>query len=282
MLKALKQLEDKSPRPQQVSESVTPEQPDLHRRPPPDDAPRAAAGTAPGETAIDAALARVEIAAAAVGRQLHETASNVPTDAWPVRATARHAPAYRELAEHFLSQLPPGRPVVLMFTSPGDGEGTTETLASLAAALAEPTEQRVLLLDGNLHKPDLASCLDVQVTRGLAQVIGGDATWQQVVQTTSAPHLDLLPGVKPPAPDVPRPEHWGLRPLLDELRRHYQLILIDSASLAHAEAVRLAGYCDGTYLVVRLKHTARRELGRAVEALQECSGDLLGSVVIGS
>jgi Mrp family chromosome partitioning ATPase len=286
MLKALKQLEVKSPQPPQASEPVTPEQSDAERQTPPDEVPQTGVetdrgGTSRDEGVIEAAFSRVEIAAAAVGQQLDETASDSQAAPWPVRSTRRHAQAYRELAQNVLSQLPTGRPVVLMFTSPSDGEGKTETLASLAAALAERTAERVLLLDGNLHKPDLASCLDVEVTGSLAQVLGGEASWQRVVRRTSVPHLDLLPGAKSPHGGPHPPEQLRLRALLDELRSQYRLVLIDAASLAHAEVAPMAGCCDGTYLVVRLRHTARRELARAAEVIQDCSGHLLGSVVIG-
>ena len=291
MLKALKQLEDRSPRPQEPSkpagpESAPPEQPKFQRLPPSDDAPQADVGIGPegpvaADTVIEAALARVEIAAAAVGRQEDEAPADSQTASWAIPATEPHAPAYRELAENVLSQLAPGRPAVLMFTSPSDATGKTETLVSLAAALAERTPQRVLLIDGNFRKPDLAGCLGTKPTRGLAQVLMGAATWQQVVQETPVPRLDLLPGVKFPSPEVRPPEQLNLQPLLNELRGHYGLILIDAASLAHAEVAPMASCCDGTYLVVRLRHTARRDLGKAAEVIQDCRGHLLGSVVIG-
>ncbi len=287
MLKALKQLEVRSPQPQQASESVPPQEPSSPPQPPPEGAPQpdlqiASEAAAAHDTAIQAAFSRVETAAAALRLQQDQEPSDSPTNHWPLQTTRQHARAYRELAENVLSQVPPGRPTVLMVTSPTDGEGKTELLAALAGVLAERTPQRVLLIDGNLHKPDLASCLGVPAARGLAQVLMGAASWQQVVQQTSVPHLDLLPGVKFSTPHVRLPEHLNLRPLLDELRRQYRLILIDTASLAHAEVAPIAGYCDGTYLVVRLRHTARRDLARAVKVIQDCRGHLLGSVVIGA
>lgn len=281
MLKALQQLEAKAPRPQ------APPDPPL---PAPKTGPQQPAR---GDATIEAALQRVEMAAAAVDRPRDKVPSEVdrPRDVgpapsqvapWPTLGpTGPHPQAYRELAENVLSQVPRGRAAALMFTSPSDGEGTTELLVSLAAALAERTRDGVLLLDGNLHNPDLARCLGVEATRGLAQVLMGAASWRQVLQKTSVPHLDLLPGAVFSTPAVRLPEHLNLRPLLDELRGQYRLVLIDTASLAHAEAASTTGYCDGTYLVVRLAQTTRRDLARAVEVIRDCRGHLLGSVVIG-
>jgi Mrp family chromosome partitioning ATPase len=285
MLAALKQLEARAAQPQRAPESAPPEEPAFPGRRP-DEVPQVQTGTgthrpARNDTAIEAALARVEIAAAALRPQQDQPHRDSSTASWPIPSTQHHARIYRQLAENVLSQVARGGPAVLMFTSPGDGDGKTELLVSLAAALAEQTAQPVLLLDANVRKPDLASCLGVKAARGLVHVLAGAASWQQVVQETSVPHLDLLPGVKSPTPDVGRPDQWNLRPLVDELRGRYRLVLVDTASLAHAEVAPMAGYCDGTYLVARLKHTTRRDLARAVEVIRGCRGRLLGSVVIG-
>jgi Mrp family chromosome partitioning ATPase len=286
MLKALQQLEVRSPQPQPSSPPAQPEEPGSHGPPPPEDAPQVEAGDAPREapaadTAVEAALAQVEIAAAAVRQEQEEDRADSPTASWPILSTAPHADAYRQLAENVLSQAPPDGGAALMFTSPSGGEGKTALLLSLAAALAERTAQRVLLLDGNLQKPDLAGCLGVEAARGLNHVLAGEATWQQVVQRTSIPRLDLLPGVTFPTSPAGPPEPLSLRPLLKQLRGHYRLVLIDTASLAHPEVAPLAQCCDGTYLVARLNHTTRRELAEAAEVLRDCRGNLLGGVVIG-
>jgi len=286
MLAALKQLEARSPQPPGVPESSPPDQP-AFRPQPPDEVPQAEAEIGPcralaDDQAIEAALARVEIAAAGLRPYEDEPHGGSSAAPWPIQSTQQHALAYRQLAENVLSQVAPGGPAVLMFTSPGDGDGKTELLVSLAAALAQRTPPRVLLLDANLHKPDLAACLGIKAVRGLAHVLAGVAKWQQVVQETSVPHLDLLPGVKSLLPDGSPPDQWNLRPLLAELRSRYRLVLVDTASLAHAEVAPLAGCCDGTYLVVRLKHTTRRHLAKAVELIRDCHGHLLGSVVIAS
>jgi len=285
MLAALKQLEARSPQPQRAPAPAPPDEPAFRPQPPDEVSPAGAeigAGGAVGdEQAIEAALARVEIAAAELGQDEDEPHADSSTAPWPIPSTRQHALAYGQLAENVLSQVAPGGPAVLIFTSPGDGDGKTELLVSLAAALAQRTPQRVLLLDANVHKPDLAACLGIEAVRGLAHVLAGVTKWQQVVQETFVPHLDLLPGVKSPTPDAGPPGQWNLRPLLAELRTRYRLVLVDTASLAHAEVAPLAGCCDGTYLVVRLKHTTRRRLVRAVEVIRECHGRLLGSVVIG-
>lgn len=273
MLKALRELQARSAQPQQPPESAPPGQLDSQPQAPPDDVSQVDATAGPAEAvtadaAIERALARIEDAAAAVAQQ---------EDAGPCD---RLTHAYAQLADNILAQAPPGRSAVLMFTSAGNGEGKTETLVSLAAALAERTPGGVLLVDGNLRKPDLADRLGIKAARGLGDVLIGVAGWQQVVQKTSVPHLNLLPGVEFPSPDGRPPEQLNLEALLEELRGQYRLVLIDTASLAYREVASIARYCDGTYLVVRLKYTTRRALAEAARVIQDCRGRLLGGVVI--
>jgi Mrp family chromosome partitioning ATPase len=285
MLAALKQLEARSSELPLTPESAPPDRPTVRSQPsaqvPQGEAEAGQSGGAGADQAIEAALARVEMAAAGLREHEEEPCGDSSAAPWPILPTPQHAPAYRQLAENIISQVASCGPAVLLFTSPGDGEGKTELLASLAAALAQRTPQGVLLVDANWRKPDLAAYLGIPAWRGLAHVLAGVAQWQQVVQETSVPHLDLLPGVMSPTPDVGPPDRWDLRPLLTELRSRYGLVLLDAASLAHIEAAALAGCCDGVYLVVRLRHTTRRRLAQAVEVLRACRGRLLGGVVIG-
>jgi hypothetical protein len=67
---------------------------------------------------------------------------------------------------------------------------------------------------------------------------------------------------------------------LRDLRRDFDLALIDAASLQTGEALSLAPHCDGVYLVVRLLRTSRRVLKDAVKVLQADGAKLLGCVVI--
>jgi hypothetical protein len=54
---------------------------------------------------------------------------------------------YVEMAQYILSQLPPGRPAALLFTSPGDSAGQTETLFLLSKTLANHFSWKVFVLD---------------------------------------------------------------------------------------------------------------------------------------
>jgi Mrp family chromosome partitioning ATPase len=263
MLQALKQLEGKPVPPRQGRESSPRQQ------------------TPPADTAIEAALARIQLAAAAVDREQTEAPCAARPACPSLGAGGQVSQAYRQLAENILCQVESGASAVLMFTSPDDRAGKTASVVSLASPLAERTEGGVLLLDADLRKPDLANHLGVTAPHGLATVLTGTVSWQQVVRGTPIPDVDLLPGAKSARRRITPAQRPRLRTLLEELRNRYRLVLIDTPSLAHAGVAGMAACCDGTYLVVRLRRTTDGTLRRAVEVIRACRGRLLGGVLIG-
>ena len=66
---------------------------------------------------------------------------------------------------------------VVAVTSPGAGEGKTVTSINLAAALAHGSDPKVLLIDADLRRPNVAARLDIEDgnERGLIEAITTDA-----------------------------------------------------------------------------------------------------------
>jgi hypothetical protein len=59
---------------------------------------------------------------------------------------------YEEMTQYILTQLMPGRPAALLFTSPGDGTGQTEMLFSLSKKLGNHLSGEVFVLDALPNK----------------------------------------------------------------------------------------------------------------------------------
>lgn len=186
---------------------------------------------------------------------------------------------YGQLASNLLARLPSDDPAIVLFTGPTGGVGTTATVAPVASVLAERIDGRVLAVDCNPYHPELADQFGVAIRRDLADVLSGAVRWQDAVRATSLDGLSVLPiaSGRSALPVDPA----ALQPLLDILRRHFALVLLDAASLAHPEAARLAAACDGTCLVVRLGRTTRRQTEAAAALIERHGGRLLGCVVTG-
>lgn len=200
---------------------------------------------------------------------------------WPVRRGNHRARAYEALAARILSPLSAEPSAALMFTSPGKEGGKTGVLVSLAPALAKSAGGEVLIVDADFRRPDLAHRLGVEVLGGLADVLTGVMSWQQVVRPTVLPGLSVLPGRRLSVPGGCTPDLHDFQPLLDQLLERYRLVLIDTLSLLHDEVVPMAGHCAGMYLIVRLGQTPRRAARAAAKAIRSRGGRLLGSIVLG-
>ena len=78
---------------------------------------------------------------------------------------------------------------VIAITSPGASDGKTVTSINLAGALARGAASRVLLIDADLRRPEVANQLQIGPERGWASPISlssDDVTLQQVVRPLDA------------------------------------------------------------------------------------------------
>ena len=96
------------------------------------------------------------------------------------------------MARKILAQLPGEESAALFFTSPTDGEGKTETILPLAEALIEESGRRTILVDANLHRPDLTREWQFSSRRGIFDVLVGEADWWEAVQETGLPKLSIM------------------------------------------------------------------------------------------
>jgi Mrp family chromosome partitioning ATPase len=184
----------------------------------------------------------------------------LPQAVWPDCDCTETAAACGELAQGIRWRLPSNRAAILGFTSPGDGDGKTGLLLSLAPELAKHVAGGVLVVDADFRKPDLASRLDISA--------GRTPLGSGLICPTNVPGLSVLPASVQQA-------GW-----IEDLREDWPLVLVDMGSLVHVEAANLVRRCDGVCLVVRLGHTARRAVGEAVRVVRKCGGQLLGCVVV--
>jgi Mrp family chromosome partitioning ATPase len=185
-----------------------------------------------------------------------------------------------------LRTFPPGRPGVLLFASPEPDGGATAVVAALGAELAPRVTGEILAVDGNLRFPALTEHLMAESYSagglGLIDVLNGSVEWGAAVCLTEIGHLDLLAGRRPTHGEScgGDPRRWEV--MLEELRRAYQLVLVDASPAGDPAVQTVARYADGVYLVVDLGHTGRRAARQAVATLRQAGGRVLGSVIADS
>lgn len=160
---------------------------------------------------------------------------------------------------------------VLAVTSPTPGDGKTVTTLNLAGTLAQSQQARILVIDGDFHQANVATCLGLAnlPSAGLIDAILDPArTLAQVAFRVDPLNLSvLLPG-----------SHHGsayelltaprFQALLAEARSSYDYIVIDTPPATVLPDAPLIGrWVDGYVLVVSAHKTPKAALVDAVDAL---------------
>lgn len=191
-----------------------------------------------------------------------------------LRPGAHAADQYRALRTR-VQQAAHGRPVsVLLVSSPGRGEGRTQTAAGLALIMAQEFDRRVCLVDADLRHPDLRERFGLPPGPGLSDVLAGQAALDEALIYVEDLHVTVLPGGTPSA-DAELLGTPAMRRTLQALRARFDRIVIDGpVVLPVSDVALLSPLVDGVMLVVRSGVTTRPAIQDALDGI--ASDRLLG------
>jgi capsular exopolysaccharide synthesis family protein len=170
---------------------------------------------------------------------------------------------------------------VLLVTSPRPGEGKSSVAANLAAVVAQ-SGRKVVLVDGDLRRPQVHRLFVTGNDHGLSSVLTGDASLQQCVQRVDRDrNLALLTAGPPPPDPAELLTHERLRLALESLAGPSDLVVIDAPPvLPVADPIILAQAADATLLVATAGFSDRREWTETVERLRKVDADVIGTVLL--
>ena len=177
--------------------------------------------------------------------------------------------------------LPDGGQAVLI-TSPTTAAGKSFVAANLGVLMAA-SGRRVLLVDLDLRAPRQHVYYGLARDRvGVADVLAGRASLDEVIVRDVLPGLDLLPAGR----CQDNPGELLLQPafeaMIAELKRGHDHVLIDSAPvLPVGDTLSIGRLADAIYLIVRSEENTQREVRDAVRRLEIAGGDVEGLVLNG-
>jgi len=201
-----------------------------------------------------------------------------------VMATAPQSPGceqYRTLRTQVFHAAERRLAQVIVITSAMAGEGKTSTALNLAFAIAQSKEKRVLVIDSDLRRPEVASHLGLDPEKGLSQALNGECDPMRAVIHAADSNLYILPacGVVTNPAELLSSERWS--DTLAELRQYFDFILVDSPPvMPFADARLLAHHADAVIMVVRAGAAPYSTIEQAIEALP--AGRFLGVVLNGT
>jgi polysaccharide biosynthesis transport protein len=172
----------------------------------------------------------------------------------------------------------PGARLILV-TSTAPGEGKTLTAVNLALTLGTQ-EGRVLLIDADLRKPSTHHVLTAGKEPGLSDLLVGRKTIAETVQTVAGTSLTYVASGTPVPSPADLMSSRSMRGLLDELRRSYDWIVVDSPPVgAVAEPLLLSPLMDGVVMVVGAEMVPRKAVRESLDRIRGTGARVLGVVL---
>jgi capsular exopolysaccharide synthesis family protein len=194
-------------------------------------------------------------------------------------APATFAEAVRAIrtAVIFSSAAEGARSVLITSTAPH--EGKTLVSSNLACALAQ-SDQRTLIIDGDMRRPRVHEVFKAPCEPGLSNVLVGTSELHEAVRSTGIPNLYILPaGHLPPNPA----ELLGSNKyaeVLNDLRHQFDWIIVDAPPvMAVTDACVIAHRATGVLFVVGAEMTARRTATFALDQLRAAKAHFIGAVL---
>ena len=156
-----------------------------------------------------------------------------------------------------------------------------KSLVSVNVALqwAHNSWQRVLLIDGDLRRPQFHALFEIPRRPGFADVLAGRCSIDDAAAFVSEIGLHVLPAGRPGNPrQLVNPDRVGK--VFEAARQSYDVVIIDSPPLsAMVDSRSMAGAADGVLMVVRSGKTRLEALKRSLESMPE--DNLIGAVMNG-
>jgi polysaccharide biosynthesis transport protein len=193
---------------------------------------------------------------------------------------SQFAESFRSLRTSLLLSTAGHPPKFIVLTSATPSEGKTTAASNLAAILAQ-RDTRVLLIDGDLRRPNIHHRFGLNGKIGLTTVLTGATKLEETVQgVPEIPNLDILPsGPVPPFP-TEMLSSGAMDAILRRCGELYDYVVIDSPPiLSVTDGVILARQADAVVLVVRHGKSSKHVVRRARDILLRAGAGITGIVL---
>ncbi len=168
------------------------------------------------------------------------------------------AEAYRVVRSAIIFSTPREKLRSILVTSAVPREGKTTTTINLAIGFSQ-VEDRVLLIDGDLRRGEIHKYFSLNKEKGLADVLLGEATPEEVIKPCDVPKLDVITVGSYPANPAELLLGWRLKELLDWALPRYSRIIVDCPPvMGIADSAILGAAVDGVLFIIWAGRTSRR------------------------
>ncbi|MCE5276579.1 MAG: CpsD/CapB family tyrosine-protein kinase [Planctomycetaceae bacterium] len=201
--------------------------------------------------------------------------------AWHDR-TGRVAEQYRALRTQLIAHFK-DKPFAAIVTSAQSGEGKTITCLNLALSLAGLKDSRTVVVDCDFRRSTVSAMLHDTSSKGLADVLRGQATINDVMRPTPYPNFSVVLAGRSSQEEAPELMARGeLDDVVHHLQKNFDYVLFDTPPInALSDAAMMGRLTGEALLVVRMNKTQREAVHAALHRLEPLRVRVAGLVLVG-
>lgn len=171
---------------------------------------------------------------------------------------------------------------ILAVTSAVMHEGKTRVAVALASSIARASGHAVLLIDGDMRRPEIHARFGIDRGPGLAEVLRGEVTLEDAIVRPDGGRVHVLTAGAVNGNPHELLGNGALKELLHDAAETYAYVIVDTSPvLAAAESLVLAKLADACVLCA-LRHVSRGDqIRQACQRLAAAQTRVLGAVLNG-
>lgn len=188
--------------------------------------------------------------------------------------------ALRHLRTNLMFADPDTSPHSVVVSSPQPSEGKSTVSALLARALAL-RGGKVVLIDGDLRRPMVASLFDIDSGVGLTQVLSGAVPLDEALVETDTAGLLVLPAGRIPHNPSEVVGSERMRDLIAELSSDHMVVIDAPPALPVTDAMIMAQRVDGLIVVTFMGKSRKEHLKKVLSFARGVNVRVFGIVLNG-
>ncbi len=170
--------------------------------------------------------------------------------------------------------------IAITSSMPGEGKTLTSVNLALTAARAN-VDRRILLIDADLRRGQVAQALGIRSKPGLTELLAGEVEVRDVVRRFQSTRLAVIPAGETPEDPTQVLASARMKQFLARVRESFDEVYIDlPPTLPFADAAIASPLVDGVLMVVRANVTPMRMVNQAIDQLN--GAPVVGCVLNGA
>lgn len=189
--------------------------------------------------------------------------------------------AYKTLRTNLIFSLPSAKCKKIILTSALASEGKSTNCLNLAATFAE-MDAKVLIIDCDLRRPNIARLLDVPNAPGLSNYLVGLNTIDEIVNQTTYNNLSYISAGNIPPNPVELLSSDNMAMLVSKLEQEFDYIFFDTPPVNLViDTVVVSKYVHGIVMIALQNSTDKEAIKYALGQLEFAGAKVLGFLLNG-